>query len=218
MGIAEMGRVNTRNRFFKSMIYFSTILLIWTFLATLLAKGLIVEKKLHQADAIVVLAGSAAYIERTHKAALSYKQGVAPSILLTDDGGQAGWSQREQRTPPIIDLAKRELIAEGVPEGAITILAPKVSGTVNEAELLSKIAADNRWKSLLIVTSAYHSRRSLRIFERAFANGKVNTNIGIVYPAVGQQSPRAFSWWLSPNGWKAVAGEYVKSVYYYFNY
>lgn len=173
---------------------------------------------MHHADAIVVLAGSAAYIERTHKAAFIYKQGAAQKILLTSDGEQAGWSQREQRTPPFVELAKRELMANGVPESVIKILAPKVSGTIKEAELLSEIAAANRWKSLLIVTSAYHTRRSLRTFERVFANDGIDTNIGIIPALIGQQSPQPFDWWLSRNGWKDVAGEYVKSVYYYFNY
>ena len=210
--------MNTRSKVVKSIVYFLAILFAWILLAFALARFLVVEKKLHRADAMVVLAGSAAYIERTHTAAFIYKQGAAYKIFLTNDGEQAGWSQQEQKTPSFVELAKRELIAEGVPEGAIEILAPKVSGTIKEAELLGELAAANRWKSLLIVTSAYHTRRSLRTFERAFANNGVNTNVGIIPAVAGQQSPQAFDWWLSPNGWKDVAGEYVKSVYYYFNY
>ncbi len=49
----------------------------WIFIAPFLAKNLIVEKPVEKADAIWVLSGSAAYIERNQEAAQAYKKGVA---------------------------------------------------------------------------------------------------------------------------------------------
>ncbi len=200
------------------MIFVLAMLPVWSFLAPFLAERLIVERPLDHADAILVLAGSSAYFERTRKAALIYKTGIAPKVLLTNDGGQAGWSQKEQRNPPYVELARRELVAQGVPDNAIEILAPEISGTILEAKILVKKAAERRWQSLLIVTSAYHTRRALRTFETVFANNGVGTEIGIVSPITGQQTPPAFYWWLTWKGWRDVAGEYVKSVFYYVNY
>ena len=205
--------MNIRITRLKLLINFLAILLAWTFLASFLAKALVVEKPLGHADVILVLAGSSAYVERTHKAALIYKQGVAQRIVLTDDGGQAGWSQKEERNPSYVELAKRELVARGVPDDAIKILEPKVSGTLDEAKLVYKFALDNDWKSLLIVTSPYHSRRALRTFEGIFATNGLEANVGIV---IAEQIRQDFFWWLASNGWRDVAGEYVKSLVYYW--
>jgi uncharacterized SAM-binding protein YcdF (DUF218 family) len=213
-----MVQMNRRRNIFKSMAFVLAILSVWTFVAPFLAESLIVEKPLHQAEVILVLAGSSAYLERTHMAALIYKAGVAPKVILTNDGGAAGWSQEEQRNRPYVELARRELVAQGVPDEAIEILPLEVSGTIMEARLLGKKAAERRWKSLLIVTSAYHTRRALRTFENVFAEKGVETEIGIVAARTGQQTPPALYWWLTWKGWRDVAGEYMKSVFYYVNY
>ena len=205
--------MNTRINHIKLLINFLAILLAWIFLAPFLAKALVVEKPLGHADVILVLAGSSAYVERTHKAVLIYEQGVAQKIVLTDDGEQAGWSQKEQRNPSYVELAKRELVTRGVPDDAIKILEPKVAGTLDEAKVVYKFALDNCWKSLLIVTSPYHSRRALHTFESIFATNGLEANVGIV---VAEKTPQAFFWWLAWNGWRDVAGEYVKSLVYYW--
>jgi uncharacterized SAM-binding protein YcdF (DUF218 family) len=70
----------------------------------------------------------------------------------------------------------------------------------------------------LIVTSAYHTRRALRTFENVFSEKGVETKIGIIAARPGQQTPSALYWWLTWKGWGDVAGEYVKSVFYYVNY
>ena len=106
---------------------------VWVVCAPLLATCLIVEKPLEKADAILVLGGSATYIERTQKAAELYKQGIAPRVFLTDDGERAGWSKTEQRNPPYFELARRSLTSQGVPEEAIEILPGEVTGTDWEA-------------------------------------------------------------------------------------
>jgi uncharacterized SAM-binding protein YcdF (DUF218 family) len=83
---------------------------------------------------------------------------------------------------------------------------------------MRRVAVERRWKSLLIVTSASHTRRALRTFENAFAESGLETKIGIVPALDGQQAPYASYWWLTVTGWRDVAGEYIKSAYYYFAY
>jgi len=151
-------------------------------------------------------------------AAHVYRMGVAPKILLTNDGGRADWSLKEQGNRPFVELARQQLLARGVPFGVIEILPPEVSGTIMEAELLSKHVAERRWKALLIVTSAYHTRRALRTFQRAFAKNGAEAEIGIVSPSLGEQTPTPLLWWLTWKGWRDVAGEYVKSIFYYVYY
>ncbi len=203
-------------RSFKFISAFLLLFLAWILFAWFLAENLIVEKPLQKADAILILSGSSVYLERAQEAAIIYKQAVAPKILLTDDGGHAGWSKSEQKNPKFVELAENDLIAEGVPAENIEILPAKVSGTIDEAEALRGKIEQTNWKSVLIVTSAYHTRRSLWTFEKVLE--KNDARIGIVSPPTGEQTPPPFVWWLSRKGWRLVAGEYMKIVYYRFNY
>ena len=205
-------------RGFKLIAAILLIFLAWILFAWFLAERLIVEKPLEKADAILVLGGSSVYQERAQKAALVYQQGAAPKILLTDDGGRAGWSPNEERNPPFVKLAEQYLIGQGVPAENIEILTPKGSGTIYEAQLLRDKIKETDWKSILVVTSAYHTRRSLWTFERVFAESGLPTDFGIVSAPTGQQMPPPFYWWLSPFGWNVVAGEYVKTFYYWVYY
>jgi uncharacterized SAM-binding protein YcdF (DUF218 family) len=206
------------SRRLKILIICLALFLGWIFIAPILAEGLIVERPLEKADAILVLGGSSVYIERTRKAAEIYKTGVAPVIFLTDDGGRAGWSRIEKRNPPYVELARKSLISEGVPAEAIVILQPTVSGTIYEAQVMAEKAKAENLQRVLIVTSAYHTRRALWTFERFFAENNVETELGIVAPSTGEQTPPPFLWWFSPRGWGLVAGEYVKFLVYWVYY
>ena len=205
-------------RTFKLIIALLLLFLAWMLLAWFAANRLIVEQPLEHAEAILVLGGSAAYIERTQKAALLFKNGVAPKIFLTNDGTKAGWSKLEQRNPPYVELAEQSLIGQGIPKENIEILPTITEGTQDEANLLAKTAKERDLKSILLVTSAYHTRRTLWTFEKTMQNNNVLVKIGIESPPTGQQTPPPFYWWLKPTGWNVVAGEYVKIIYYWLYY
>ena len=203
-------------RWLKALLVSVIVVVSWAMLAPLLATWLIVEKPLANADAIIVLSGSAVYKERTKKAAELYRLGVAPRIFITNDGEHAGWSKTEKANPSFVDLERRELIADGVSPDAITILPGEVSGTDSEAKAIAAEIDARPISSLLIVTSAYHTRRALRTFDRILA-GK-NVEIGIAHSPVGEGTPEPVFWWLTLRGWPMVAGEYVKSVAYWAFY
>lgn len=206
------------NRKVKTAICFLGFLLIWSFIAPFLAKNLIVEKPLERADAIFVLGGSLTYIERTRKAAELFKKGIAPKIFLTNDGGQGGWNQKEKRNPYFYESARWELMAQGVPENAIEVLPEVVESTHDEAILFEKILLERNLKSILLVTSAYHTRRTFSTFETVLRKKNHSIEIGILSPPTGLQTPSTDYWWLRPRGWQFVAGEYLKIVYYWFYY
>ena len=206
------------NRKFKVLIFLALLFIAWLLLAPFLAKNLIVEKPLARADAILVLAGAHTFKERTEKAAELFRAGAAPKIYLTDDGERAGWSQAEQRNPPFVELARNSLIAGGVAAENIEILEPAVSGTIDEARLLSEKARAANLKSVLVVTSAYHTRRALSTFQKVFKENNPSIEVGIAAPPAGIQTPPPAAWWLSAFGWQIVAGEYVKSAGYWVYY
>lgn len=104
-----------------------------------------------------------------------------------------------------------ELVKAGVPADKIRIIPGLASSTRDEAVIVKEYAERERLQSVLIVTSSYHSRRALRTMQQVFANN--GTTLGLE-PA---SASTAF-WWLRPEGWRTVGSEFVKTVYYWFNY
>jgi uncharacterized SAM-binding protein YcdF (DUF218 family) len=188
----------------------------WFLLAWVAANALVVSADLPAADAIVVLSGSSTYVERTRKAAELYRQGRAPLVILTDDQTRGGWSSALQTNPYFVERAHEELTKQGVPPDRIRVAPGVAASTHDEALILRDYAASHGLRSVLIVTSAYHSRRALRTLRQAF-NG-TETTVGIAPAPTGAQTPSPLSWWLHVEGWRSVAGEYVKLVYYSFRY
>lgn len=194
----------------------SCCILIWPFAAWAGAKFLIREAPLDKADAIVVLSGSATYRERAREAARLFFEGRAPRILLTNDNHQGSWSSAQQRNLFFYERSLEELKKSGVPPESIEVLMQPVTGTYDEAELIRDYAQQHGLRSILIVTSAYHSRRALWVFSKGFRDTGVQIGLDAVPP--GQQSPPPATWWLSITGWEQVPTEYVKMVYYVIRY
>jgi len=69
---------------------------------------------------------------------------------------------------------------------------------------------------VLFVTSAYHARRVRWTLGKAFAGS--NIEVGLATAPTGEQTPAPAVWWLSGSGWRDVAGEYAKLIYYKLNY
>ena len=191
-------------------------ILIWPFAAWAGARLLITDAPLAKADAIVVLGGSANYKERTHEAARLLLDGHSPRILITNDDRRGPWSSAEQRNLFFHERAFEELKNAGVPAERVELLPQPVSGTHEEAELVRQYARDHRFQSVLIVTSAYHSRRALWTFSRVFRDTGVQ--IGLAHATTGGESPRPATWWLTRRGWRLVPTEYVKMIYYVVKY
>jgi uncharacterized SAM-binding protein YcdF (DUF218 family) len=190
------------------------LLALWSLLAWAGARWLVVEAPLARADAIVVLSGSSTYVERNQKAAAVFKEGRSPKIILTNDNQQGGWSSGEQRNPFFYERAISVLTSAGVPQSAIEVIPHPVQSTRDEAALLRSYSDTSGLHSLIVVTSAYHSRRALRTFRTAFATS--NVAIGLEHPPTGLQTPPPATWWLHPRGWVMVPNEYLKMVYYWF--
>jgi uncharacterized SAM-binding protein YcdF (DUF218 family) len=192
------------------------VVVAWSLVAWIAARALIVSSDVQRADAVAVMAGSAAYIERTHRAAEIYRAGRAPRVLLTNDGELGGWSSAEQRNKPFVESAAEELQRQGVPAESIEFVPGYALGTYSEAQLLRHHADARGLRSLVVVTSAYHSRRARWALQRAFAGS--NLEVGVDAVATGEQTPAPYSWWLTARGWREVAGEYGKLVYYHAHY
>lgn len=191
-------------------------ILIWPFAAWIGARLLITEAPLDNADAIVVLGGSANYKERAGAAARLLKDGRSRRILITNDNARGPWSNTEQRNLYFYERSLAEIKDAGVPDESIEVLLTPVYSTHDEAELVRQYVQERRLRSILIVTSAYHSRRALWVFNRTFRDTGVRIGLSSVSP--GDETPPPATWWLTRRGWRAVPTEYVKMIYYMVKY
>ena len=164
----------------------------------------------------MVLGGSANYKERAREAAKLLLDGRSQRILITNDNTRGPWSSSEQRNPFFYERSFQELQAAGVPDNSIELVLQPVTSTNEEAEVVRQYVQERGLRSLLVVTSAYHSRRALWTFSRVFRGTRVQ--VGLVSASNGVESPPPSTWWLTPVGWKLVPTEYVKLIYYMFKY
>jgi uncharacterized SAM-binding protein YcdF (DUF218 family) len=190
----------------------SCAILIWPFAAWAGAKFLITEAPLDKADAIVVLGGSATYKERAHEAARLLFEGRSRLILITNDNMRGPWSSTEQRNLFFYERSFEELRKAGVPPQNIDLAVKPVTSTYEEAQVVKEYVQQNKMQSILIVTSAYHSRRALWVYSRVFRDTGIR--VGLMSSPPGEESPPPATWWLSARGWNFVPTEYVKMVYY----
>ncbi len=188
------------------------LLLLWPPLAWLAADWLVLETEPARADVLAVLGGASTYEERAEYAAQLFKAGFAPRVVLTDDGQRGGWSQAEQRNPFFVERSAAILESTGVPAASVETLPRQTASTYEEALALREYAEARGLRTLLVVTSGYHSRRASWTLGRAFDGSPVGVRLVAVPP--GRQTPARAFWWLSPSGWRTVALEYPKLVYY----
>lgn len=195
------------------------LLVAWPFMAWAAARALVVRDELPQADCIVVLSGASEYVERTRHAAELWRLGVAPKIVLTNDNLRGGWNSEQQRNPFFVEREAEELRRAGVPAAQIEALPEPVTSTYDEAVRLRAYASEQRLGSVLVVTSAYHSRRARWTMRRVFRDSGVRVGMSpVAASSAARQTPNAFVWWLSGRGWRSVVPEYPKLVYYWLRY
>jgi len=190
-------------------------LVLWL-IATLGAKWLVVDEPVAHADALLVLAGATVYEERLQYAADLFREQRAQKILLTNDGQKGSWSRELQRNPTSVELAVGALEKQGIPSQMIEILPGIVRGTSDEAFAVRRYVRVHPTRSLIAVTSPYHTRRTAWTLRHLLEGEGVAVGIDPVPPTA--TTPKAATWWATPNGWRTVATEFVKLPYYWFRY
>ncbi|MGB7437613.1 MAG: YdcF family protein [Candidatus Acidiferrum sp.] len=127
------------------------------------AESWVVDDPAPHTDAIVVLSDDNFYADRATHAAKLYRQGVAPIVVAS--------GRRLRPNAGISELMEHDLVERGVPKDKILKFAHDADSTREEADTIGKLATANRWKSLVIVTSNYHTRRARYIFSRVLPAG-----------------------------------------------
>lgn len=120
------------------------------------ARRLIRTDELKPADVIIALGGDALCL-REHQAAGLYHRGMGRKIIVSGIpfawGGNTGEAKR------------RYLVCRGVAEADVIVLKA-ARNTRTEAMTLAELMQASSWRSAIVVTAPFHSRRALFTIER----------------------------------------------------
>jgi uncharacterized SAM-binding protein YcdF (DUF218 family) len=144
------------------------------------------------ADVIIVLGGETG--TRTTRAAELYQAGRAPWVLITGAGDTESYSA--------------DLLRHGVPASAL-ILEDRSSSTAENARFTVPLLRERGLTNVILVTSWYHSRRTLACFEHYAPDLKFSST-----PTRREST----GWWPNPYERQRILMEYVKLFGYIFRH
>lgn len=160
-------------------------------------------------DAIVVFSGDGessyinqSYQRRTIDAIRYYKLGYAPLIIL---------SSGKDQTFSEVEIIQSLLINRGVPAHAIKILRKYPRSTFENVELVKDVLTERGARSILLITSPYHSRRALWVWRRAMPG------LVVLAPVVVDTPKQGIQWSASLGQIKVICYEYLAITYYWLN-
>jgi hypothetical protein len=133
---------------------------VWESLLVNLGRWLVVETPLREVDLVVALGGDRG---RQVMAVKLLQQGLARQVLFTG-----------------ADVQPNDYQCLGVPVGQVMALPGPVYTTYEEAVAIRQIVQSHQLGSVLIVTSAYHTRRAYWTFDRVFRGTGVELLIASV--------------------------------------
>jgi len=190
----------------KLLLFLLVILLLPLFFYSLilnnLANSLIVRDKLLPADCIVVLAGDANG-ERVTQGVKLFNFGLSKKIMMS--GGQLAWRLTAA------DWMQKQALFMGVPASAI-ITENQSASTRENALLTLPILKAQGVKSIILVTSPYHSYRAKKVFEKVF----IPAGISVVSCPATQSDFKAKDWWKRHEDTQYVVHELFSLVLYFF--
>jgi uncharacterized SAM-binding protein YcdF (DUF218 family) len=174
-----------------------------TQLLTAAAKPLIEDDGLRKADAILVLGGDG-YGDRTLKGAELAKAGYAPFVYVSGAPRLMGYLSTDQ-----IQFAEQK----GFPAALFreARLPIDAESTRTEAQFLGPYLTGQGVKSILLVTSNFHTKRAAKLWRQ------VNPNIQVtVVPSLDPWNyftPEG--WWKTRPGQKIFLYEWMKTISLY---
>ena len=117
-----------------------------------------------------------------------WQQGTAP-VLITS-GARVSFKPNDPIAPEAV-LSQQLAQELGVPASAV-LLNDKARTTAEEAQRINQVAAEQGWKQLILVTSAFHMPRALASFRRQ-SDLKI-IPVACDYRLEPQSKDQRFSW------------------------
>lgn len=200
-------RINKNRRtYYRRWIIILILLLSLSSWIPYIGSFLIVSDPLQTADALVPLAGDRI---RVIYGADLFKRGYAHWFVVTDM-----WIDATSPSLLYANSVRWQAEEQGVPNDRILVSPGMPKTTYAEALSLRQLAQEQGWKSLIIVTSPYHTRRSRMILRDVF----LDTGITIIIQPVHTHWYQSDSWWKSQQGWSTTLTEYLKLGLYIAGY
>lgn len=208
-------------KFLKIFLIFICILIIvlffsYEYLLKQIGNFLIYEQKPQKADVIVVLNGRDT--ERSLAAVDLYKEGYANLIVLAQGSKQSGCEEFWKRVGADWNYKiffQRAIEAMGIPENSFKLIGDGVTSTFDEAKVTKQFVIENNFKTILLVTSKWHSKRAYLTFKSMF---KKNKEIKIISCPSKYDNFNPNSWWNNEVDAETVFKECVRYFYYILNF
>jgi uncharacterized SAM-binding protein YcdF (DUF218 family) len=159
----------------------------------------IVEDSLDRGDAIIVLSDDNFYADRATHAADLYRHGIAPIVVAS--------GRKLRPYAGIAELMEHDLIERGVPKDRILRISHNGENTREEAQALAQQALERRWRSVIVVTSNYHTRRARYIFRHVFPS---QTMVRVSGAHDGDFDPE--NWWRARKSVKEFTRELAAMI------
>lgn len=153
------------------------------------AEAWVVDEPAAPADAVVVLGDDNFKGDRAFHAADLYRAGAAPVVVAS--------GRMLRQNASVADLIQHDLESFGVPAASIVKLMHRADNTREEAGEVAHLVQARGWKSIIVVTSNYHTRRARFIFERVLP-----ASIHLRVSAARDSDFDPAHWWESRQGRK----------------
>ncbi|MBD3384177.1 hypothetical protein GF407_04540 [candidate division KSB1 bacterium] len=198
--------IRTKYFFFGFGSAVALLLLLATLWFVFIDDLLVVENEPRKADAVICLGGEGGDFFRTRKAVGLWQQGYTPVVVFS--GGTLSSMGIECSSARLSMQSAMEL---GLPQDAMILLDGSQS-TLDEAVKTDSLCRASGWNHILVVTGTFHSRRTLRTFEKKVQDCQISLVI----------APNPFfdpqRWYQYENSLVSVFSETVKWGYYIVTY
>jgi uncharacterized SAM-binding protein YcdF (DUF218 family) len=165
---------------------------------------------LEKSEAIAVLAGGSP--EREIEAADLYGAGWGPRIVITREPEHSGVPLLRARgieTRTDLDERLRYLRALKVPPEAVVVLDGIAESTEHESRLLLAWARGAGIRSMIVVSSAFHTGRARLVLGRTFRD----SGIALRYRGASSDAFKPDTWWQNRVTLRNGVFEWQKQVY-----
>jgi uncharacterized SAM-binding protein YcdF (DUF218 family) len=154
------------------------------------------QDSLEKVDAIVVVSGGDNNA-RIEKGAQLWKEGWADTIIFSGAAAEGDVSNAK--------AMKRIAVSKGVPDEDI-LIEEKSKTTLDNAQMSAVLITELGFKSIILVTSPYHQRRTYELFKKSLPDVK------IVNQSALDEQWRKKGWWESNVGRFLTIGELGKLI------
>ena len=133
---------------------------------------LVTEDPLYAADVIVVLMGGVP--DRIVHAVELYRKGYGARIIMVRSRDFSNYEiidALELDLPGMMDISRNIALQFGVPDASIVIIDDLADSTWDEALAIKEYMEQQGERSLILVTSKYHSARAKKTFSKVLGDG-----------------------------------------------